>query len=195
MRARALAFQSERRRRGFVFAAMHSPFTWPVLGGSLIAAVAFGIHLGESSIGLINPIYFQAPPRQPRERGAAIDESTLQQRAPDPYAGLYGWEQGQTALAADCGDCAVHYRDNSNYSARVPYFGSSGDLHRVVVHARQELGDDFPEAPQDLSWRDRDIERYAYYPVTVDEPKPRLETVAHDEPEAAPLSVGKDYQE
>jgi hypothetical protein len=157
--------------------------------------VAFGIHLGESSIGLINPIYFQAPPLHPRERGAAIDESTLSQRTPDPYAGLYGWQQGQAALAADCGDCAVRYRDHSAYSARVPYFGSSGDLRRVVVHVRQELGDDFAEAPQDMSLRDRNIERYAHYPVTLDEPKPRVETLAESEPEAAPLSVGKDYQE
>ena len=180
---------------------MHSPFTWPVLGGSLIAAVAFGIHLGESSIGLINPIYFQAPPLHPRERGAAIDESTLQQRTPDPYAGLYGWEQGQTALAEDCGDCAVHYRDSSTYSARVPYFGNSGDLHRAVVHAREQLGEEFAEAPPDLSRRDRDIERYAYYPVASEDPerggpvKPRIERIPEPAAEAALLSVGKDYQE
>src|SRR6185369_16621075 len=62
MSPRAPAFRRERRRRGFVLAAMHSPSTWPLLAGSLVASVAFGIHLGESSIGLINPIYFQAPP-------------------------------------------------------------------------------------------------------------------------------------
>jgi hypothetical protein len=50
--------------------AMTSPFALPVLGGSLLAAVALGIHLGESSIGQINPLYFQGPAVHPRDRGA-----------------------------------------------------------------------------------------------------------------------------
>jgi hypothetical protein len=56
--------RGERGFRRFVLSAMQSPFTLPILGASLLAAVAFGVHLGESSIGLIKPIYFQEPDRK-----------------------------------------------------------------------------------------------------------------------------------
>src|SRR5688572_27904464 len=92
-----------RRERGFprfVVGLMPSLFTLPVLGGSLLAAIAFGVHLGESSIGLINPIYFQAPPLHPRERGVAIDEASLH-RAALPALDLSARVQGYAAPAAE----------------------------------------------------------------------------------------------
>ena len=151
---------------------MNSPFTLPVLGGSLLAAVAFGVHLGESSISQINPIYFQGPPLHPRDRGAAIDESTLH-RAPPIQMALYGWEQGHAARAAECGDCGV--RSAPVYSARVPYFGNRSDVHVAVADARELMGEQFAEVPEDLSQRAAQVELYAHYQVEADEPETRFD--------------------
>ena|SRR5688572_15957562 len=164
-----VAAKRERRFRRFVIEAMHSPFTLPALGASVLVAVALGVHLGESSIGLINPIHFQGPPLHPRDRGAAIEEGSLH-RSQTAYADLYGWEQGHAARAADCGDCdALRARDAYAYSAQVPYFGGREGLRAAVVQARDDLGERFAEVPEDLSPRVSQIERYAYYPVTEEE--------------------------
>jgi hypothetical protein len=176
----------ERGSRRFVVTAMYSPFSLPVIGVSLLAAVAFGVHLGESSVGLINPIYFQAPPLHPRDRGAAIDESRLVQRGP-VYAQLYGWEQGYAARAADCGNCpALEARDA--YSARVPYFGSDGELRATVTQARSDLGESFAEASEVVVHRPAEVERYAHYRISEDE----AEAEASPEPELAAEIVGLD---
>ena len=164
---------------------MHGVFSLPVLGASLLGAVAVGVHLGESSIGLINPIYFQAPPLHPRDRGAAIDESRLQRRGP-VYAELYGWEQGYAARAADCGNCeALLARDAYAYSARVPYFGSGVRVHRAVAQAPEELGERFAAVPEDVAPRLAQVERYADFPIAEEqvvapEPEP-AEIVAPDD--------------
>ena len=148
---------------------MASPLALPILGGSLLVAVALGVHLGESSVGLINPIYFQEAPLHPRERGAAIDERSLN-RAQPAYADLYGWEQGHAAIAADCGDCdALRARDAYAYSARVPYFGNRAEVRAAVAEARDELGERFAEVPEEVVPRVSPIERYAYYPVSDDD--------------------------
>ena len=198
---RARPSSPERRFRSFVLRAMHTPFTLPVLAGSLLASVALGIHLGESSIAQINPIYFQAPPLHPRDRGAAIEEGNLARAPADyalplDYAGLYGWDQGQAAVAADCGDCAgMRGRETRAYSARVPYFGSRGDLHAAVAQARDRLGDEFAEAPRELSPPRPQVERYAHYPMTVETPKPEVQVVAQAVAEEADFEPGKDDQE
>ena len=186
----------ERRRRRFVFARMHSPFALPVLSGSLLASIALGVHLGQSSISQINPIYFEAPPVHPRDRGAAVDEASLH-RAQDPYLQYYGWEQGQAALAAECSHCGVRPpRDvYAAYSAEVPYFGSRSELRRAVSDARDELGDEFASVPDDLSARVQPIERYAHYPVTVERPKDDVEVVAEAAPEPVTFEASKDFQE
>ena len=75
--------ERERRLRHIVLRAMTSPYALPVLGVSILAAVAAGIHLGESAVASINPIYFQGPALHPRDRGAAIEESRV---APRPGA-------------------------------------------------------------------------------------------------------------
>jgi hypothetical protein len=157
---------------------MLNPFSLPVMGASLLGAVVVGLHLGQSSIGLINPIYFQAPPLHPRERGAAIDESALGSREP-AYAELYGWEQGYAARAADCGDCeALRARDAHAYSARVPYFGSRTGLHRAVAAAPDEIVVHYAEAAEDASPRFADVERYAHYPVSRETVAPEPEPAA-----------------
>ena len=154
---------------------MPSFFSLPILGGSLLVAAAVGVQLGESSIGLINPIYFEEPPLHPRDRGAAIEERALQP-ARNGYAGLYGWEQGHAAIAAECFECgAPGARGEQAYSARVPYFGSRGEVRVAVADARELLGDRFAEVPDDVSPRRADVERYAHYPVTEDAPPTRFE--------------------
>ena len=94
------------------------------------------------------------------------------QAPPRPaYAQLYGWEQGYAARAADCGDCpALGARDAHAYSARVPYFGSGGELGEAVAEARADLGERFAEVAEPVSPRHGPVERYAHYPVSADEP-------------------------
>ena len=172
--------RAERRWRRFVMAAMASSTTLPALGGAIIAAAMLGIHLGESSIGLINPIYFQGPAIHPRDRGVAIDENAVRPRPP-AYAQLYGWDQGRAARAADCGDCAAldardAYVPTAAYSAEVPYFGSREEPR--AEHARdraatrrayeravyeEEAGPEF--VAQEVIEPKSPVLRYAYYPV------------------------------
>jgi hypothetical protein len=76
----------------------------------VIAAAALGIHLGESAIDQINPLYYQGAAVHPRDRGAAIDESAVQPRPPR-FADLYGWAQGENARTAECGGCPTVARD------------------------------------------------------------------------------------
>ena len=154
---------------------MPSFFSLPILGGSLLVAAAVGVQLGESSIGLINPIYFEEPPLHPRDRGAALEERALQP-ARNGYAGLYGWEQGHAAIAAECFECgAPDVRGEQAYSARVPYFGSRGEVRVAVADARELLGDRFAEVPDDVAPRRADVERYAHFPVSEDAPPTRFE--------------------
>ena len=163
---------TERRLPPVVLGLMHSPFTWPILGGSMLAAVAVGIHLGESAIGMIKPIYFQGPALHPRDRGAAIDPSRLTPR-PAAYASLYGWPEGEAAQRAECGDCGMGRSDVARaYSAAVPYFGGDAAPERepeawaeaaVATAAKDERA-----KPVDDS-ADRPLARYAHYPVSAEE--------------------------
>ena len=171
----------ERRRRHFVVALMLNPFALPALGGSILAAVVVGIHLGESSVGLINPIYFQGPALHPRDRGAALDERALVARAP-AQGQLYGWEEGRAARAADCVDCdALQARDAHVYSAEVPYFGGRGEARAPAVETRYDsyaAPDEYEAAPAEQVVEPKSpILRYAYYPVE--------EPVVEAEPEMA----------
>ena len=137
---------SERGVRRFVVTAMTSPFALPVLGGSLLAAVALGIHLGESSIGQINPIYFQGPAVHPRDRGAALDESNLPPPVRPAYRDLYGWDEGDAARAAECYVVGAGAR-HPVYSAKVPYFGSREDLRSPSARRARRKSEGFAETP------------------------------------------------
>jgi hypothetical protein len=151
---------------------MTSPFALPVLGVSILAAAAAGIHLGESAVASINPIYFQGPALHPRERGAAIDERSLAlARAEAPM--IYGWDQGHAARAADCGDCgglAAH--DAQVYSAVVPYFGGDEPAakptgYSVEASVRVHRGSD-----ENVALAEGDtgrIEFYAQHPLGYEE--------------------------
>lgn len=145
--------------------------TLPVMGASLLLSVAAGIHLGETTIGLVNPLYFQGPAVHPRDRGAAIDESRLSRRG-DAYAGLYGWEQGHAALAAECPDCeGLAASDAFTYSAAVPYFGSFEETNEPVPEQAEDPyakvivppGEEKPLEPGER------VLRYAYYPLEAEQ--------------------------
>ena len=189
----------ERRWRRFVISTMRIPFTAPALGGAVLAAVALGIHLGESSIGLINPIYFQGPAVHPRDRGAAIDEDAVRPR-PASYGQLYGWADGR---AADCGDCDAlaardAYAQPAVYSARVPYFGSREELRAEDVRARVTTRvaygeeEEFAAAQfvtEEVVEPKSPVLRYASYPIEEVAEEPEPEFVPPDEPDA-----GKFYE-
>ena len=135
--------ERERRLPRIVWKAMTSPYALPVLGVSILAAAAAGIHLGESAVASINPIYFQGPALHPRERGAAIDERSLAlARAQAPQ--VYGWDQGYAARDVDREALAA--RDAQAYSAGDGANGR-GQLMQVIA-TRIE---DEPTSVQ-LSW-------------------------------------------
>ena len=146
---------------------MISPFSLPVFGASLLAAVAVGVHLGESAVGLIDPIHFQGPALHPRDRGVAIDERTVRPHGP-VYAEHYGWEEGQAARATDCGHCeALSARDAYAYSAEVPWFGGPQE---VRVEPVREVPAEYvyveaPVAAEETVEPKDAIVRYAYYPL------------------------------
>ena len=153
---------------------MSSPITLPALAGAILGAAVLGIHLGESSVGLINPIYFQGPALHPRDRGVAIDENAVRPRPP-AYAQLYGWDEGRAARAADCGDCAapeaVTHTRTAAYSAQVPYFGSREEpraehvRERVAVRPAYETEPEPEYAAEEAVEPKSPVLRYAYYPV------------------------------
>ncbi|MGZ8345761.1 MAG: hypothetical protein ACXWUP_01480 [Allosphingosinicella sp.] len=175
---------------------MTSPFTLPIMGGSLLAAVAFGIHLGSSAVGEIDPAYFQGPALHPRDRGVAIDERPAGlHRTRTAYSDLYGWEQGEAMRAAECGDCKVMRASEAYaYSAVVPYFGpgrsrtSKSDFGVApatdVVDLPTEEGQGGPlESAVDAR---PDVSRYANYPLTYEEAAFAAET-GQAEAAAVPL--------
>ena len=163
----------ERVFRRYVLKVVTSPYTWPVLGGSLLAAIAFGVHLGESAVGLIDPIHFQGPAVHPRDRGAAIDERALSPPSGTAYRDLYGWDEGRAALAAECVGCeTVRVHRARAYSAEVPYFGSRREWRDEGEPAGDGLDTDFAEASAPIGPRDAPVLRYASYPITEDEVVP-----------------------
>ena len=141
----------------------------PALGGALVAAVALGIHLGESAIGLIDPVHFQGPAIHPRDRGAAIDPDRVRPAGPR-YAELYGWDEGRTARLADCGDCeAIAARDAYAYSAVVPYFGERGERPATAVAEPAPEPRLVQEPKPAVAEPESPIVRYASYPVDAGE--------------------------
>lgn len=153
---------------GSFWAVMAPWLNLPALGGALVTAVALGIHLGESAIGLIDPVHFQGPAVHPRDRGAAIDPDRVRP-AGRRYAELYGWDEGRTARLADCGDCeALAARDAHAYSAVVPYFGGRGERPSAAV-AEPTPPPVEPTPEPAVAERQPRIVRYASYPVDAGE--------------------------
>src|SRR4051812_18706224 len=69
---------------------------WPGMIG-IALAVGFGVQMGESAIGEINPIHFQGAATRPQ----GIDPSALPPPPQSTFAQAYGWEQGNAARQAD----------------------------------------------------------------------------------------------
>ena len=153
---------------------MIGPYTFPALGASLVLAVAGGIQLGESAISLINPIHFQGPAIHPRDRGAAIDPNRVTHREP-AFASLYGWDEGHSAHAADCGDCEVlnardSYAYRYAYADPAPVRIAEEAWEPPVAADEGYDGTGGPEeAPVQYEVIEERVERYAYYPVEEDE--------------------------
>ena len=139
----------------------------PALAGSLVTAIALGIHLGESSVGLINPIHFQGPAVHPRDRGAAIDSARLPTPRGPAYADLYGWDEGRSAVLSDCGDCeALAARDRYAYSAVVPYFGGRSGPSPPAAEPDHGAEAETVVTPHgEYAAREARVARYAHYPV------------------------------
>jgi hypothetical protein len=152
--------------------------TLPILGASLLLAVAGGIQLGESAIDMINPIHFQGPAIHPRDRGAAIEETRLRPAEP-AFASLYGWDEGNSARAGDCDGCeAVVARD---LYADAYTYAEPVVVHRAVAQDWQESvptvegkedggtsGVGLYDYDYDVERKER-IERYAYYPIEAED--------------------------
>ena len=147
---------------------MRHSYTLPALGAALLVAAGTGVHLGQSAIDLIDPVHFQGPAVHPRDRGAAIDPTQLAPRAP-AFASHYGWEEGNEARAADCGDCdALAARDAYAYSSNVRVEPAVEEHWQAPVRVhRDSHGFIVEELAAEEGWADRkdQVERYAYYPI------------------------------
>jgi len=166
---------------------MDKKLTLPAFGALVLAASAFGVHMGQSAIEQINPIYFQGAAVHPRDRGAAVPEPVAGPRAPQ-FADHYGWEQGRQARSADCVDCpALQARDS--HAGEVVYAvaetGWRAEPQRVQV-VRQVRPAAEPEAkpvaeeePAGFIVEYAAVDRYAYYPVEEEQAEP-AEAVAQE---------------
>jgi hypothetical protein len=139
------------RRPGRFRRVLSNRILWPSMIG-IALAVGFGVQMGESAIGGINPIHFQgaAPPVR------AIDPAASPPPATSTYAQAYGWEQGNAARQADSGS-------NQDFD----YVPQPATVQRTADPAWQE-----PAAPVSLTpWppgrvsAHPDVERYTDYPI------------------------------
>jgi hypothetical protein len=136
-------------------------YTLPALGALLVAAAAFGVHLGESAVAEINPAHFRGPAIHPRDRGAIVDEAAVTPAGPR-FAALYGWAEGNRARAEDCIDCeALRARDADRAAVYVP------PPEPAYRPARAQIAAAEPEVVYEVKWRE--VDRYARYPITAEE--------------------------
>jgi hypothetical protein len=150
---------------------MDKRLTVAAFASLVVAAGALGVHLGQAAIDDINPLYFQGAAVHPRDRGAEVSEIGLEPRAP-AFAQLYGWEQGQAARNADCGDCAaLGARDaHSGGEVRFAVLQTEWRTEARPASYSQEAAPD-PAAgqpqPQPIVYivENADVARYASYPI------------------------------
>jgi len=173
---------------------MDRKLVYPAYGALLLAAAAFGVHVGHSAIGQINPLYFQGAAVSPRDRGVVVDETALVEQGPR-FAQLYGWEQGNAARTADCIDCAaLNARDA--YAGRNP---AAGNVRFAVIETgfsaepqpaaysgeaeQQPLAAEEPEAVDPYTAQRAEVARYSSYAIEAapDSAQPAIEAPAsHD---------------
>lgn len=158
----------------------------PAFGALLLAAAAFGAHLGRTAIEEIDPLYFQGAAVHPRDRGAAVDEAMLQPRGPR-FADHYGWEEGAAAREDDCFDCdALGARDvyaaggGAQLAAIETRWRSEPEPALEYVEAGPDPGHEAEPAGFIVEWAEAD--RYAGYPVEAKpEPEQPVEVAALEE--------------
>lgn len=146
---------------------MKKSLTASALAAMVIGAAALGIHLGESAIDQINPLYYQGAAVHPRDRGAAVDETLARPQAPR-FAELYGWAEGQDARSAGCGDCAVRVA-HSAYQAGTHFAVIETGWRPEARQAAYRVPEPEPPAPpEDAAEPEAEpfvIERYAAFPI------------------------------
>jgi hypothetical protein len=140
-----------------------------------IAAVIFGVSLGNSAISQINPVYFQGAAVHPRDRGAAVDPNAPTV-IPNRYEQLYGFAQGQQARAADCVGCTFGRPampvEAAVYAASAPYFGSLEERARSDARERRDIDAQYQRRLDEAAARRvamDEVGRYTHYRVSEDE--------------------------
>ena len=168
---------------------MDRKLVYSAYGALILAAGAFGVHVGESAIGQINPLYFQGAAVHPRDRGAVVDGDALAEQGPR-FAELYGWDEGAAARSADCVNCEA-------LSARDAYASPNRAVLETGWRAEPQAAAGWAPDPQDwLTPLDEEpsafeaqraqVGRYAAYQI---EEKPEGEpAVAEAEAETADVA-------
>lgn len=171
---RAASRGTGRRRLRSPAVLRRRPYLLPTLGAALLVGGLIGVQLGESAIAGINPIHFAGEPEPPR---------AVQPPAPIPaqatYLDAYNWGDGQSARAADCGDCVTSHETYA--------YAQGEPAPRLVGQDwRDPTGTAEPEPwppGQVAIRRGGEVMRYADYPI---EQKPA---------EAKPADPRADYQD
>jgi hypothetical protein len=138
----------------------------PALAALVLAAGAFGVHLGQSAIDRINPLYFQGAAVHPRDRGAAVDPASLAAQGPR-FADLYGWEEGAAARAADCAGCEAPGTRDSGGAIRFAAVETGWKAERAPDSA-ELLPEELPpgaEEQTDFEAQRAEVGRYASYAI------------------------------
>jgi len=164
------------------------PYLLPTLGVALLVGGLVGVQLGESAIAGINPIHFQGEAEPP----AGVQVNAAPANAPPTYLDAYGWEEGQSARASDCGDCA---RPGETYAL----VRTEQPLRMAGPNWRDETGaaELDPGPPGEVRARrgDREVARYADFPIEAKpESAPRAEAPA-DKADAHEDADEGDYDE
>jgi hypothetical protein len=146
--------------------------TLAAYGSLIVAACAFGVHLGQSAISQINPIHFQGAAVHPRDRGAAVPELLESQAV--AFSDHYGWEEGQAARTAE-GFTAVAETPRAQPAFAVAETGWRADPEPAASYRQTpqeaETADAEAAAPM---WAE--VDRYATYPLqSNEEPAPAAE--------------------
>jgi hypothetical protein len=140
------------------------------LGALVLAAIAFGVHLGQSTIDQINPIHFQGPAVHPRDRGA-VAYDTIETAQQPQFSRLYGWEEGGDARSLDCNGCeAVGARDAFAGGGELRYAvmetGWSGPRAEPASYeAEPEAEPLIDDAPADYAEEPSQLDRYSSFAI------------------------------
>lgn len=138
----------------------------PAFGALVLAAAAFGVHLGDSAIDQINPIHFQGPAVHPRDRGAAVPEFAAGPQAPH-FSQHYGWEEGQEARTAQCAGCASPFAEQGGDLVTTTALEAGWERgHRQAVFepALETAAEPEPEVVR-YAVEKAEVERYASFAV------------------------------